>query len=246
MRATALICWLAGVFLPAGMLWAADIQRVQVADAYIELHTGPGRCFPIYHVVERHHWIEIIKRKTDWVKVLSDEGYTGWVYIDHMRLTLLPPGERAKLDSPNEEQSQQRVFDVGVMAGDFEGATAQTLYFGTNFTKGLSGEIGYTTVSGNNSNGLLWFVNMLASPFPEWRLSPFFLVGVGKMKNAPRQSFIFADETKDRYASAGLGLRLYLTRRVYLRWDVRDYMVLINDDNSGKFREWKLGFSFFF
>ncbi len=246
LRATLCICWLAGFFLPAGLLWAANIQRVQVDDAYIELHTGAGRGFPIYHVVERHHWIDIIKRKSDWIKVLSDDGYTGWVFIDQMQLTLIAPGERAKIDAPDVQQFQQRKYDISIMAGDFAGAAALSVVLGTNFTENLSGEFGYTTASGNYTNSLLWYANMLTTPFPDWWISPFFSVGFGHMKNSPRQSFVFADETSDLFANAGLGVRLYLTRRVYLRWDVRDYVVFINDNNSGKFREWKLGFSFFF
>jgi hypothetical protein len=237
---------MAGFLLPAGLLWAADVQRVEVADAFLELHTGAGRGFPIYHVIERHHWIEIIKRKSDWVKVLSDEGYTGWVYIDQMELTLVAPGERAKLDSPDNAQFQQHTYDVAVLAGDFAGAAAMSVIFGANFNRGLSGEFGYTTASGNYTNSLLWFMNLSTSPFPDWYVSPFFSVGFGYMKNSPRQSFVFADETSDLFANVGIGARMYLTRRVYLRWDVRDYLVFIDDSNSGKFREWKLGFSFFF
>ena len=29
-----------------------EYQSVQVADPYIEMHTGPGRGFPIFHVVK--------------------------------------------------------------------------------------------------------------------------------------------------------------------------------------------------
>ena len=37
-----------------------EYQRVKVVDPYIELHTGPGRGYPIFYVVKRHDWIDII------------------------------------------------------------------------------------------------------------------------------------------------------------------------------------------
>ena len=54
-----------------------DYVRLQVAEPFVELHTGPGRGFPIYHVVERYEWIEIIKRKTDWFKIRTRDDKTG-------------------------------------------------------------------------------------------------------------------------------------------------------------------------
>jgi len=47
----------------------ARARKVLVADPFIELHTGPGRGYPIFHVVERGREVEIIKRRTDWFRV---------------------------------------------------------------------------------------------------------------------------------------------------------------------------------
>ena len=49
-------------------------ERVWVADAYLELHTGPGRGYPVIQVIERGEWIDILKRKTDWFKVRASNG----------------------------------------------------------------------------------------------------------------------------------------------------------------------------
>ena len=63
-----------------------------MADPYIELHTGPGRGFPIFHVVDRNDWVEIIKRKTDWFKVRTSNDKTGWVERSQMERTLTEAG----------------------------------------------------------------------------------------------------------------------------------------------------------
>ena len=48
------------VFAPFSNAFAEkEYQRVKIVDPYIELHTGPGRGYPIFHVVKRHDWIDI-------------------------------------------------------------------------------------------------------------------------------------------------------------------------------------------
>ena len=59
---------------------AADApERLRVADPYLELHTGPGRGFPVFFVVARDEWVEVQMRSTDWYKVRADNGKEGWV-----------------------------------------------------------------------------------------------------------------------------------------------------------------------
>jgi uncharacterized protein YgiM (DUF1202 family) len=58
---------------------AADGERVQVADAFLELHTGPGRGYPVFHVAARGEWVAITLRHTDWFQVRTDKGVEGWV-----------------------------------------------------------------------------------------------------------------------------------------------------------------------
>ena len=69
-----------------------NYQRVQVADPYIELHTAPGRGYPIFHVVERGQSVEILKRKTDWFKVRTPRGKEGWVDRAQIERTLTEGG----------------------------------------------------------------------------------------------------------------------------------------------------------
>src|SRR5690242_13048031 len=45
---------------------AASPDRLQVAEPYLELRTGPGRGYPVFFVAARGEWIEIEMRHTDW------------------------------------------------------------------------------------------------------------------------------------------------------------------------------------
>ena len=40
-------------------------RKILIADPFIELHSGPGRGYPIFHVVERGREVFIVKRRTD-------------------------------------------------------------------------------------------------------------------------------------------------------------------------------------
>lgn len=73
---------------PAAARGAAPVA-VEVADAFLELHTGPGRGFPVTHVVPRGDRIAIVKRRTDWYLLRDERGHEGWAKRKAMAATLL-------------------------------------------------------------------------------------------------------------------------------------------------------------
>lgn len=225
---------------------AAQYPRVIISDPFVELHTGPGRGYPIFHVVDRHEWVEVIKRKTDWFKVRDREDHYGWVMIDQMEKTLSAPGVHAEFQKIAAEQFGKRSFEFGVQYGDFEGAALMSLYAGYNFNASFAVEVEGGQASGDYSNSQIRRVSAVATPFPNWKISPFFTVGGGRVKTQPKKSFVFAKGSTDNFADVGLGLRYYLSRRIFLRADIKQNIVFIDDDNSGDFLEWKLGISFFY
>ena len=75
----------------------AEYQQVTVDDPYIEMHTGPGKGYPIFHVVDRGDSIEVIKRRTDWFLIRTVAGKEGWASRAQMELTLQPSGERTEI-----------------------------------------------------------------------------------------------------------------------------------------------------
>ena len=57
--------WVVAVSLALWLVPAAAGEKVEVMDPYIELHTGPGRGYPIFYVAARHEWVKIKLRHTD-------------------------------------------------------------------------------------------------------------------------------------------------------------------------------------
>jgi len=79
--------------LATSTIAAEQHYKVTVDEAYLELHTGPGRGYPVFHVVDRGMEIEVIKRRTDWFMVRTEKGKKGWVKRADMVLTLTPAGK---------------------------------------------------------------------------------------------------------------------------------------------------------
>src|SRR5512134_1520058 len=68
-------------------------QEVVIDDPYIELHTGPGRGYPVFFVAERGEHVALLKRRTEWFKVKIERGEEGWVHREQLRTTLNLDGE---------------------------------------------------------------------------------------------------------------------------------------------------------
>ncbi len=71
---------------------ARELLQVFVTAPYLELHTGPGRGYPVFHVVPRDGAIDVVKRRTDWFKVRDERGVEGWAAQRDMLQTVLADG----------------------------------------------------------------------------------------------------------------------------------------------------------
>lgn len=86
-------------------------------------------------------------------------------------------------------------------------------------------------------------------PFPEWAASPFFSLGVGKIKVKSGATLISANRRESTMAQVGLGFQYYLSRRFVLRFEINEYVILSannSEDDNEETGEWKTGFSIFF
>lgn len=236
------------VLLFAASAQADDqLQKILIADPYIELHTGPGRGYPIFHVVERGQEVVIVKRRTDWFQVRTDRDVEGWVAREQMLATLEPTGEPLDLQEPARENYMSRRWQGGVMAGDFGGASLVSVFGGYAFSDNLSIELTLNHIIGDISNGYSATLGLMHVFVPEWRLSPYFTLGTGVIYIDPKSTLVRAEDRTDQIGYVGGGLQFYLTRRFMLRSEYRSNIVFTSRDDNEEVDEWKyLGFAFFF
>lgn len=221
-------------------------MRVQVVDPYIELRSGAGGGFPLFYTAGRGEWVEILKRKTDWFKVRTTGNREGWVNRAQLENTLTEAGAKTTFRDVVLTDYLSRRLEVGFGWGQFEKNPVLTMRVGYGLTPNFVAELSTSEVTAAYSTTSLMQLNLLALPFADQWVSPFFTLGIGRYKNTPKATLVSAPDVSVTAANAGLGVRVYLTRNFLVRGDIREYMVPINDNRVDKFREWTVGLGVFF
>ena len=246
---TRAVRWLLPLLLaltaPAHGFWKKHQPNVLVDDPYLELHTGPGRGYPVFHVVGEGEEVTILKRRTDWFKVQSPRGKKGWVPLKQMRRTLDLDGETIDFGAAGLDDFAGRRWDFGVNGGDFGGAASLSGYLGFALTQNITLQLSGTQLMGNFSDGYMGNVNVLMNPFPRWRVSPYFTIGTGIIKTEPSATIVQTEDRTDEIVHAGLGLNTYLSDRFMLRVEYKRHTVLTSRDDNEEINQWKAGFSIF-
>lgn len=227
--------------------WFESYQpTVVVADPFIEMHTGPGRGYPIFYVAGEGESVVILKRRTDWFKVRGPRDTEGWVHMDQMRLTLEPDGDAIDFGQVGREQYASRRWEAGMSGGDFDGARTVAGYLGFVLTPNITVQAEVTQILGDFSDGLMGTAGIVMYPFPAWRVSPFFTIGTGMIRTEPQTTIVQAEDREDEIVHAGAGASLYLSDRFILRVEYRRHTVLTSRDDNEEIDQWKAGFSVFF
>lgn len=223
-----------------------DSERLRVADPYLEMHTGPGRGFPVFFVAERGAWVRIELRHTDWFKVHTEGGQVGWVQRQQIERTLTEAGGRKTFRDVLLDDYLRRRVEAGAALGRFKSEPMIRLWTSYRLSDTLSAEASLGQVQGVYSGTTLWHVNLLTEPWFDHRLSPFFGIGLGRFNNLPNRSLVDAAPTNASMGNATVGLRYHLSDRFVLRADYTLYSVFLSDLQSREYKAITAGLSFFF
>jgi hypothetical protein len=244
-------------FMLATFLWtiafslAAHSQEVsppelKIIDPYIELHTGPGRSFPVFYVAKRGEWVTVLRRKTDWYEVGIPAGQSGWVSREQLAGTLKKAGEPRRLRDIFFDQYLTQRLEAGMSMGLFENQSLTTIRGQYMLSHFLTGELSYAFISGDFNSSRLTSACLNGHPFNDWRYAPYFSLGVGQLEDTPRTTLLQPITSSSRVFVSGIGIRTYLTRRFIMRADFRNYVVVLDDNTTREFQELSGGFAFTF
>lgn len=244
------LCWALLILpLPGRSETEPPPVELVIADPYIEMHTGPGSAYPIFHVVDRGERIKILRSKTDWYRIRADNGKEGWASRRQMQRTLLPDGNSLVFSATDQSDFIDRQWELGVTTGELKHAPIMSVYGGYAFNNNLSTELTLGQSIGNVSSSVLVKLNLLMQPFPEWNYSPFFTLGVGHINVKPSATLIDPQDRSNEMGQIGFGFRKFLSRRFILRFEANEYVIFSannDEDNNEEISEWKLGFAIFF
>jgi len=225
---------------------AREHLRVYVSAPYLELRSGPGRGYPVFNVAERNEAVEVLFRRTDWFKVRTEHGVEGWAAQRDMLRTVLADGTPFKFDLGDRAGFTSHNFEMGIFAGDYGGSTLVSTYASYSLNSQLAVELSVGQFLGKYSNGVTGDLGLTHVLMPEWRLSPFLMLGTGLVHVSPKATLVLPSERTDQTAYVGGGLRFYLTRRFFVRAEYKGHVVFTHRNANEEVDEWKLGFAFFF
>lgn len=233
--------------LPGAAAATDDSQAwLVVARTYAEMHTGPGRGYPVFHVVERGEEFTLRRRRTDWLQVETRDGKRGWMHVDTVEAALTAEGELVRFSRPGHEQWRDRRIELGFGAGDFDGDPLFSFRAGYRTGPNFLLEAQLLQAAGSFSSTTIYHANLQVLPFPEARIAPHFGIGAGRVRNEPRSTLVDAATVEEWAGNAALGARAWLTQRFMLRGDIRHFVLTRDVDNNDEFTELSLGFSVFF
>jgi SH3 domain-containing protein len=221
-------------------------ERVLVADPYLELHTGPGRAYPIFDIAERGERVEILKRHTDWFKVRTARDKEGWVSRVQMEATLTEAGEKKTFRDVLFDDYLARRVEFGFSFGSFNHDPLLSAYAGYRLHENFVAELTIAQSAGDFSTTSLYYVSLVSLPFPDSRWSPFLALGAGRFTNTPKSTLVSAIETRGGLANAAIGLRYYVTRQFFVRIEAKKHVALIDYNRTDDFTELSAGAAFFF
>ena len=222
---------------------------LEVIDPYVEVHSGPGRGYPIFYVIEQGESVEVLTRRPDWYEIKARGGRIGWVKAAQIARTLQPTGEPVDLPSVSYGDYLKNSWRVGFSVGPFssgelESADVFTANFGYRPLSWLAFDVEFGSMYGTEVRGDLYNLNAVLEPFSHWRASPVLLYGGGKVTidSQPKLTPLEIDDAS--FQMVGAGVHYYLGRSFVIRAEYRQYTVSTDDDE--RLGSWKLGFNTFF
>jgi hypothetical protein len=236
---------LAWVLLPA-VSAAREYLQLFVTEPYLELHTGPGRGYPVFHVVPRDASVTVLFRRTDWFKVRTERGVEGWAAQRDMLKTVLADGSPFKFELGDRAGFTSHRFEMGVFAGAYGGANLISGYLSVSLNSQLAVEAAGGQFLGRFSNGEFGDIGLAHVISPESRWSPFLTIGTGIVHTEPKATLVTPTNRTEQTAYVGGGIRYYLTRRFFLRGEYKAHYIFTTRNENEEADEWKLGFAFFF
>lgn len=223
---------------------------LEVIDAYADVHSGPGRGYPVFYTIEQGEKVEILTRRPGWYEVRAENGRVGWTTAEQISRTIQATGEPADLPSVGYGDYIKGSWVTGFSTGQFadgalEGYEIFSVTGGYRFLSWLGADVELGRLFGSDASGDYYGANVYLEPFSDWKFSPYVALGVGELSLGSQPQLISFSEKSSNFNSYGLGTSFYLGRNFVIKAEYRWYSVS-TDDETESLQAWKIGLNTFF
>lgn|GEM_PF-1563632 len=226
---------------------ASELRRtVYVIEPFANMRTGPGRAYPIRHVLEQNEKAIILKKRTNWLKVKTRKDHVGWVRASQFQASFSEQGQAIEFQQPVKQAFLDRKIEVGLLGGTLDSASSLTYFASYHFTPNISGEIQLAESFGNFSTRKVISARLTHQMYPSWIVSPMFSLGAGIVKTSPDANLAQSQDREDNMLSVGAGFITKISRRFFVRIEYENNVVLTTRETNEEVEQWKAGFGVYF
>lgn len=231
----------------------ADELTVRVGAAFVNVHSGPAKAYPVFHVLVKNQEVVILKSRTGWYKVETFEPnkrkpLSGWIHKEDIKAFHLQTGEVLTLPTEGVDSYLKRDVEVTLMGGVLDNVTAVSGGISWVMTPNLAIDVHYTQAFGQSSDNKLYSIRLRQTFFPEWKLNPYVAIGAGQIDTSPNANLVQSGSevrTSDLFET-GIGFSYYVSESVLFKAEYRGILVLTERDEHERLDQWLIGTSIYF
>lgn len=218
-----------------------------VIDTFLEIHSGPGRGYPIINTMEQDEPIYVLRRRGSWYQVSNRHNKKGWIQQEKLARTIAPSGLPAALPDTQHGDYLAQQGRIGFSIGQQGDAETATLVAGFRLLSFVGAEIEYGQIFGSSIDGISYGANLLFEPIKSWSFTPFISTGFGKQqwKQKEKQNVGNRNEFNSDHTFIGAGINYYIGYNFVVRGEYRE-VSLTGANDSLRNSAWRVGFSSFF
>jgi hypothetical protein len=224
----------------------SDMVTLSVIDTYLELHTGPGRGYPIFHVIEQGQAVKVLRRRSNWFYVSDRRNVEGWVKQEALARTIASTGLPAALPDVQHGDFLAQQGRIGFSMGKLGNSNTSSVSAGYRMLSFAGIEMEYGQIFADLEDGTSYGVNIIIEPIKNWSFTPFISTGIAWQDWKKKTVSSVGNNTFHSNSTfTGAGINYYIGLNFVVRGEFRQ-MALTQKNVSTSNSEWRLGFSSFF
>jgi hypothetical protein len=221
-----------------------------VIDSYLEMHSGPGRGYPIINTMEQDEPITVLRRRGSWYQVANRHNKKGWIQQEKLARTIAPSGLPAALPDTQHGDYLAQQGRIGFALGQQGGAETANLVAGFRLFSFVGAELEYGQIFATNEDGNSYGANLLFEPIQSWSFTPFISTGFGRqdLKTKVKPGVGKSNDLNFAYTFVGGGINYYIGYNFVVRGEYRQISITgdTTDNKTARSSAWRIGFSSFF